>query len=179
MRYLILSDLHANLDAFETVLAVAPPSDGFLILGDIVGYGAEPNAVIDRVRGLSPAILIRGNHDKVACGLEQAEVDVLLGVDERGLGGDAASTDLEHHRRRQRVEVEDPIDERRDAALRDRREDVAREAFRRLEAALLRELRVRDAEVAPGRSDQLPAGQRRRADPPPHLHPARRRQDGG
>ena len=73
MRYLILSDLHANLDALEAVLAVAPPSDRFLILGDIVGYGAEPNAVIERVRGLSPTVLIRGNHDKVASGVELPE----------------------------------------------------------------------------------------------------------
>jgi diadenosine tetraphosphatase ApaH/serine/threonine PP2A family protein phosphatase len=73
MRYLILSDLHANLDALEAVLAVAPPTDRFLILGDIVGYGAEPNAVIERVRGLSPTILIRGNHDKVASGVELPE----------------------------------------------------------------------------------------------------------
>jgi diadenosine tetraphosphatase ApaH/serine/threonine PP2A family protein phosphatase len=73
MRYLILSDLHANLDALDAVLSVAPPPDRFLILGDIVGYGAEPNAVIDRVRALSPSVLIRGNHDKVASGVELPE----------------------------------------------------------------------------------------------------------
>jgi diadenosine tetraphosphatase ApaH/serine/threonine PP2A family protein phosphatase len=73
MRYLILSDLHANLDALEAVLAVAPPPDCSLILGDIVGYGAEPNAVIERVRGLSPTVMIRGNHDKVASGVELPE----------------------------------------------------------------------------------------------------------
>lgn len=73
MRYLILSDLHANLDALEAVLSVAPPPDRFLILGDIVGYGAEPNAVIERVRGLANTVLIRGNHDKVASGMELPE----------------------------------------------------------------------------------------------------------
>jgi diadenosine tetraphosphatase ApaH/serine/threonine PP2A family protein phosphatase len=73
MRYLILSDLHANLDAFEAVLEAAPPADRILVLGDIVGYGAEPNAVIDRVRALEPARIIRGNHDKVAAGLEMPE----------------------------------------------------------------------------------------------------------
>jgi diadenosine tetraphosphatase ApaH/serine/threonine PP2A family protein phosphatase len=73
MRYLILSDLHANLDAFEAVLAAAPPADRILILGDIVGYGAEPNAVIERVRQLEPAALIRGNHDKVAAGIEMPD----------------------------------------------------------------------------------------------------------
>ena len=73
MRYLIFSDLHANLDAFEAVLGAAPPADRILILGDIVGYGAEPNAVIDRVRQLDPVLIIRGNHDKVASGLEMPD----------------------------------------------------------------------------------------------------------
>lgn len=71
MRYLILSDLHANLDAFETVLDHADGAwDRAIVLGDLVGYGAEPNAVIDRVRALNPLAIIRGNHDKAACGLD-------------------------------------------------------------------------------------------------------------
>lgn len=72
MRYLILSDIHANIDAFETVLAAAPSGtwDRAIVLGDLVGYGAEPNAVVDRVRALAPLAVIRGNHDKAACGLE-------------------------------------------------------------------------------------------------------------
>ena len=70
-RYLILSDLHANLDALEAVLAHADGRwDRLLVLGDLVGYGAEPNAVIDRVRELAPEAVIRGNHDKAACGLD-------------------------------------------------------------------------------------------------------------
>ena len=74
MRYLILSDIHANIDALETVLnTVAAGSwDRVVVLGDLVGYGAEPNAVIDRVRSLDPVAVIRGNHDKAACGLEDA-----------------------------------------------------------------------------------------------------------
>jgi diadenosine tetraphosphatase ApaH/serine/threonine PP2A family protein phosphatase len=71
MRYLILSDIHANIDAFDTVLAHAAGRwDRALVLGDLVGYGAEPNAVIDRVRELEPDAVIRGNHDKAACGLD-------------------------------------------------------------------------------------------------------------
>ena len=68
MRYLILSDIHANIDAFEAVLAAAPVDtwDRVLVLGDLVGYGAEPNAVIERVRALDPLAVIRGNHDKAA-----------------------------------------------------------------------------------------------------------------
>ena len=74
MRYLILSDIHANLDALDAVLAAIPSGayDRVVVLGDLVGYGAEPNAVIDRVRDLDPVLVLRGNHDKAACGLEDA-----------------------------------------------------------------------------------------------------------
>ena len=71
MRYLILSDLHANLDAFDAVLAHASGRwDRVLVLGDLVGYGAEPNQVVDRVRALAPEAVIRGNHDKAASGID-------------------------------------------------------------------------------------------------------------
>lgn len=71
MRYLILSDIHANIDAFDVVLEHAEGSwDRALVLGDLVGYGAEPNAVVDRVRELAPDAVIRGNHDKAACGID-------------------------------------------------------------------------------------------------------------
>ncbi|HVD93501.1 MAG TPA: metallophosphoesterase family protein [Vicinamibacterales bacterium] len=71
MRYLVLSDIHANIDAFDTVLEHAEGRwDRAIVLGDLVGYGAEPNAVVDRVRSLQPAAVIRGNHDKVACGID-------------------------------------------------------------------------------------------------------------
>jgi diadenosine tetraphosphatase ApaH/serine/threonine PP2A family protein phosphatase len=73
MRYLILSDIHANLDALEAVLAAAEGTwESVLVLGDLVGYGGEPNGVIERVRALNPLAIIRGNHDKAACGLEDA-----------------------------------------------------------------------------------------------------------
>jgi diadenosine tetraphosphatase ApaH/serine/threonine PP2A family protein phosphatase len=72
VRYLILSDIHANIDALEAVLAAAPPAtwDRALVLGDLVGYGAEPNAVIERTLALDPLMVIRGNHDKAASGVE-------------------------------------------------------------------------------------------------------------
>lgn len=71
MRYLILSDIHANVDAFEAVLEHASGRwDRVLVLGDLVGYGAEPNAVVDRVKALEPDEVIRGNHDKAACGID-------------------------------------------------------------------------------------------------------------
>jgi len=75
MRYLVLTDIHANLEALETCLADATDRgyDETLVLGDLVGYGADPNAVITRVQALKPLAIVRGNHDKVACGLEQAD----------------------------------------------------------------------------------------------------------
>jgi diadenosine tetraphosphatase ApaH/serine/threonine PP2A family protein phosphatase len=75
MRYLILSDIHGNLDALDAVLERASgfAYDRTLVLGDLVGYGAEPNAVVDRILGLNPFAIIRGNHDKVACGLEDSD----------------------------------------------------------------------------------------------------------
>jgi predicted phosphodiesterase len=73
LRYLLLSDIHANIDALETVLEHASGRwDRVLVLGDLVGYGAEPNAVVDRIRELAPDTVIRGNHDKVACGIDDA-----------------------------------------------------------------------------------------------------------
>lgn len=74
MRSLVISDIHGNLEALETVLGVLQGRyDDVLVLGDLVGYGADPNAVVDRVRGLEPRAVIRGNHDKVAAGLEDGE----------------------------------------------------------------------------------------------------------
>ena len=75
MRYLVLTDIHANLEALESCLSDARDRncDQTLVLGDLVGYGADPNAVIDRVIALKPLAIVRGNHDKVACGVEQAE----------------------------------------------------------------------------------------------------------
>lgn len=74
MRYLVLTDLHSNLQAFDAVMADAETLgyDEVLVLGDLVGYGADPAAVIDRTLALDPVAMIRGNHDKVCCGLESA-----------------------------------------------------------------------------------------------------------
>ena len=75
MRSLVLSDIHANIDALDRVLADAARHGDLplLLLGDLVGYGAEPNAVIDRLRDLAVAAAIRGNHDRAACGLDDGE----------------------------------------------------------------------------------------------------------
>ena len=75
MRDLVLTDIHANLEALDACLADARPRgfDQTLVLGDLVGYGGDPNAVVERIQSLNPVAIVRGNHDKVACGLEQAE----------------------------------------------------------------------------------------------------------
>jgi len=75
MRYLVITDIHANIEALEVCLAHAGTRgyDRVLVLGDIVGYGPDPNAVIDRIVGLSPAAIVRGNHDKIAFGIHLAE----------------------------------------------------------------------------------------------------------
>ncbi len=72
MRVLILSDIHSNLQALDAVLAAAPAHDVVWNLGDVVGYGANPNEVIDRVRGLGK-VFVRGNHDRACSGLSGLE----------------------------------------------------------------------------------------------------------
>lgn len=76
MRYLILSDMHGNWDAFEAVLRRARRKrfDAVLVLGDLVGYGAAPNQVVEAVRGMSHRVhAVRGNHDKVVAGIDRGE----------------------------------------------------------------------------------------------------------
>jgi diadenosine tetraphosphatase ApaH/serine/threonine PP2A family protein phosphatase len=71
-RHLVLSDIHANLTALEAVLQAAGQWDDVLCLGDLVGYGPDPNEVVERVRALG-ARAVRGNHDRVAAGLAEPE----------------------------------------------------------------------------------------------------------
>jgi len=72
VRYLIISDIHSNLEGLEACLEAARGKyDEVICLGDLVGYGPDPNAVITRVRQISREI-IRGNHDKACCGLSDA-----------------------------------------------------------------------------------------------------------
>ncbi len=73
MLYLILSDLHANYEALEAVLGdAAKKYDRIVCCGDIVGYGADPDPVLNWVRQ-NAAVVIRGNHDKACAGLEDLE----------------------------------------------------------------------------------------------------------
>lgn len=73
MRYLIVSDLHANLEGLEAVLsAVENRYDRVICCGDLVGYGPDPNAAVEWVRAHAAAV-VRGNHDKACCGVSDAE----------------------------------------------------------------------------------------------------------
>jgi predicted phosphodiesterase len=76
MRYLVLSDIHANREALSAVLSQIRRKrwDKAVVLGDVVGYGANPNQAIDAVRRLKPLVAIRGNHDKVCSGVENGEM---------------------------------------------------------------------------------------------------------
>src|SRR5262249_37588543 len=68
-RYAVLSDIHANLEALEAVLAdAAPRTDALLCLGDLVGYGADPVACIEIV-GARAQTLVCGNHEQAVAGL--------------------------------------------------------------------------------------------------------------
>jgi putative phosphoesterase len=59
----VISDIHSNLEAFLTVIANLPPHDHLLFLGDLVGYGPQPNEVVEQLQQLQPAIVLKGNHD--------------------------------------------------------------------------------------------------------------------
>jgi len=73
MRYLIISDLHSNLEALEAAVQAAEGRyDRVVCCGDVVGYGPDPNAVTDWVRQNVVAV-VRGNHDKACCGITDAQ----------------------------------------------------------------------------------------------------------
>jgi len=76
MRYLILSDIHANREALSAVLKRVRRKrwEKAVFLGDLVGYGAHPNQAVEMVRALRPLVAIRGNHDKVCSGIEDGRM---------------------------------------------------------------------------------------------------------
>ena len=73
MKTLLISDIHANLTALEAVLADAGPVEAVWCLGDLVGYGPDPNECVERVAALPNLRCVMGNHDAAA--LRQIEVD--------------------------------------------------------------------------------------------------------
>jgi predicted phosphodiesterase len=75
MRYFIFTDIHGNLEAFLSVIKFARKRkiDHYLFLGDLVGYGASANEVIQKIQLVKPLSIIRGNHDKAVCDLDSVQ----------------------------------------------------------------------------------------------------------
>ncbi len=75
MRYLIFSDIHGNLESLLALLNFIKKRriDHFIFLGDLVGYGASPNEIMEKIQLISPISMIRGNHDKAVCGLDSVQ----------------------------------------------------------------------------------------------------------
>jgi predicted phosphodiesterase len=65
VRFAILSDIHSNIEALEAALSFVNDDDGVLCLGDIVGYGPNPNECVARIRERATATVL-GNHDVAA-----------------------------------------------------------------------------------------------------------------
>jgi len=88
MRILVISDIHANYTALEAVLNDAGAVDETWCLGDLVGYGPDPNAVVEQVREIPSLTCILGNHDMA----------VINKIPFEAFNGDARKT-LEYHER--------------------------------------------------------------------------------
>src|SRR5215210_3023919 len=73
MRILVVSDVHSNLSALDAVIAAAGTVDATWHLGDVVGYGPDPDAVVARLKSLG-ATGVRGNHDAAAVGGREIEL---------------------------------------------------------------------------------------------------------
>lgn len=68
MRILVMSDIHANYTALEAVLKDAGEVDETWCLGDLVGYGPDPNAVVEKMSEIKNFICLMGNHDVAVIG---------------------------------------------------------------------------------------------------------------
>ncbi len=71
MKVLIISDIHGNRTALEAVLEDANAVDAVWCLGDIIGYGPDPNDCVSIIRDLPNLICLRGNHDSAVIGLTE------------------------------------------------------------------------------------------------------------
>ena len=68
MKTLIISDIHANITALDAVLNAAESFDSVWVLGDLVGYGPDPNECVDRIKTLPNVVCLMGNHDAATLG---------------------------------------------------------------------------------------------------------------
>lgn len=83
MRILVMSDIHANYTALEAVLKNAGDVDETWCLGDLVGYGPDPNAVVEEVREIKNLTCLMGNHDVAVIG--RMSLDAFNGEAKRSL----------------------------------------------------------------------------------------------
>ncbi len=74
MRILVISDIHANLTAFEAVLQAAGPFDAAWCLGDLVGYGPDLNECVELVQTLPNPLCVKGNHDLAICSSDNLDI---------------------------------------------------------------------------------------------------------
>lgn len=111
MRYAVLSDIHGNLEALTAVMGAlaAEHIDRYLCLGDVMGYGADPTACLERLRSCDP-VVVGGNHDLACVGKldlawfnDAARVAILWTRDQLGF------TDLDWLRRLPLTETVDPF----------------------------------------------------------------------
>jgi putative phosphoesterase len=63
LRIVVMADIHSNLDSFRAVIAHLPKYDHLFFLGDLIGYGPQPDEVIEQLQRLQPSIALMGNHD--------------------------------------------------------------------------------------------------------------------
>ena len=69
MKSLMISDIHANLSALEAVFEDVEKVDSYWCLGDLVGYGPDPNECIDLIKELPNLVCLMGNHDAATSGI--------------------------------------------------------------------------------------------------------------
>lgn len=84
MNVLVMSDIHGNLTALDAVLKDAGKVDKIWCLGDLLGYGPDPNDCIKRIRSLKNCVCLLGNHDAAVIGsmdLEAFNRDARLTVE--------------------------------------------------------------------------------------------------
>lgn len=100
MRYLILSDIHSNWEALFAVLNHAEGQhDQIVCLGDLVGYGPDPNRVVEWAQQNSP-IIVRGNHDRACIGLDDLEnYSLLAGLAAEWTNGVLSSANIDYLRK--------------------------------------------------------------------------------
>lgn len=100
MRYLILSDIHSNWEALCAVLNHAEGQyDQIVCLGDLVGYGPDPNRVVEWAQQNLP-IIVRGNHDRACIGLDDLEnYSLLAGLAAEWTNGVLSSANIDYLRK--------------------------------------------------------------------------------